>query len=75
MQNNIKEIRKIKKISQDALAKKIGISRPALSAIENGTIPNGDTMLKIAQVLSIKTEKIFFIDDVVLKQQNDLHKQ
>ena len=36
------------------------ISRVALSAIENGTVPNGNTMLNIAKALKRKVENVFY---------------
>ena len=49
LKNRIAEIRNIENITQEELAKKSKISRVALSSIENGTVPNGDTMLNIAK--------------------------
>ena len=38
--NKIKSLRKEKRISQEALAKRVGISRNTLSKLENGYIAN-----------------------------------
>ena len=63
MKNTVSNLRKLQKISQLNLAKRVGISRPALSAIENGTVPNGDTMLKISNALNKRVEEVFSLDD------------
>lgn len=61
MQNRIKELRAKYNLTQEQLAEKIGISRPALSDIETGkTIPRGQTIIRIANVFGIPAEQIFF---------------
>ena len=60
IKNIVAEIRNKKNITQEELAQKSKISRVALSAIENGTVPNGDTMLNIAKALNMQVEDIFF---------------
>lgn len=65
MGNRIAEVRKIKHKTQEDLAKAVGISRPYLSDIENGKyIPSSLLLLKIARVLGVKAEEIFFENDV-----------
>lgn len=64
VRNIIAEIRNKENITQEELANKSSISRVALSAIENGTVPNGDTMLNIAKALNRRVEDIFFEDNV-----------
>ena len=60
LKNRIAEIRNAENITQEELAKKSNISRVALSSIENGTVPNGDTMINIAKALNKKVEDIFY---------------
>ena len=64
LKNRIAEIRNIENITQEELAKKSKISRVALSSIENGTVPNGDTMLNIAKALNKSVEDIFYETNV-----------
>lgn len=64
IKNIVAKIRNIENMTQEELAQKTGISRVALSAIENGTTPNGDTMINIAKALKRKVEEIFFEDNV-----------
>lgn len=59
LKNNVASIRLKLGITQEELARNAEISRVALSAIENGTIPKGDTMLKIARALGKKVEEVF----------------
>ena len=64
LKNRIAEIRNTENITQEELAKKSKISRVALSSIENGTVPNGDTMLNIAKALNKSVEDIFYETNV-----------
>lgn len=58
--NNIKEFRKIYKLSQIELAEKIGITREHLLRIEKGNnIPNLDTAFKIANYFNVNVNEIF----------------
>lgn len=62
MENKIAVYRNSKKISQAELAKKVGISRPYLSNIENSKKePSCNIALKIAIALNKKVEDIFLI--------------
>ena len=56
----IKEIREKHGISQNGLAKKIGVSQSALSDIENGKTKNPriDTIMKIADALKVPIETL-----------------
>lgn len=66
MQNNLKYIRKQKKLTQEQLAQLIGISRPYLSEIERGrTNPSVKITLKIANVLNVPVETIFYDNTVM----------
>ncbi|GKU30165.1 helix-turn-helix transcriptional regulator [Clostridium folliculivorans] len=61
MKNRIKILRKESNITQDELAKKLGIARPTLSNIERGVnIPKGELILKIASYFEKPVEQIFF---------------
>ena len=72
MKNKIAEIRKTLRLSQEELAKRIQISRPHLSVIENGNVSvSGSVMLKISSALGKPVEDIFFADDVSFNEQND----
>lgn len=62
----IKELRETKKLSQEELAEKSGVSRGTISALENGVARNttSKTLLKLAQALDTTVERIFFADGV-----------
>ncbi|MGL5559897.1 MAG: helix-turn-helix transcriptional regulator [Paraclostridium dentum] len=61
IKNNLFYIRKELKMSQQILAKKVGISRTYLSKIENGhSNPSTEITYKIANVLNKSIEDIFF---------------
>lgn len=60
MENRIKEIRKEKKIGQAYLVEKLGVSRQAISAIENGkATPSLDLAMDIAYLLDVPIDKVF----------------
>lgn len=63
MQSNVSAMRKEEKLTQAQLAKDIGISRRALSSIENGTsIPSVDVALQIARRLNTYVESLFALE-------------
>lgn len=64
MGNMIKEIRKRKKISQEELAEKSGVSRTIISGLESGRqeVTTTATLKKIADALEYSVKEIFFID-------------
>jgi putative transcriptional regulator len=58
--NRIKELRIERGITQEKLAKAIGIARPYLSKIERGdSEPGGAIMLKIADYFGLPAQDIF----------------
>ena len=62
MKNNIKELRKEKGLTQDNLAKLVGISRQSINAIENNHMsPNLVHAFKITKALGKN-----YIEDVFL---------
>lgn len=64
IKNKVAEIRNSQQITQEELAKKSNISRVALSSIENGTVPNGDTMFNIAKALNKPVQEVFYEENV-----------
>ncbi len=64
IKNRIAELRNEQQVTQEELAKLSNISRVALSSIENGTIPNGDTMFNIAKALNKTIEEVFYEENV-----------
>lgn len=59
IKNNVAAIRLELGMTQIELARKAKISRVAVSAIENGTIPKGETMIKISKALGRPVEEVF----------------
>ncbi len=58
---NIKKARKLRGITQDELAQKLGLKRSVISKYENGLIePSVFTVQKIAEILDISTFDIIF---------------
>lgn len=56
LKNNLKEVRKEKKLSQSALAEMIGVSRNTISSIETGQF---NPTAKLALILCIALDKKF----------------
>lgn len=64
MKNNIEEIRTIKGIRQEELAKAMGVSRQTISSLENGRY-NPSIMLayKLAKFFGLTIEEVFCFED------------
>ncbi len=60
MKNNIKELRKLKKLSQEELAKLCNVSRQTINAIENDKYdPSLQLAFDLAKVLEDKVDDLF----------------
>lgn len=65
MKNTIKIERALKNITQEDLAKKIGVSRQTINAMEAGKyVPSTVLALKIAKCFGKKVEDIFVLEDL-----------
>lgn len=65
--NNIREIRNLRRYSQERLAKLTGISNTTLSSYENSKkIPNLTTVAKIARALGVSIERLYYGDEDTL---------
>ena len=62
----IKALREAKKMSQEELSEKSGISRGTISALENGSARNttSKTLLALAKALDTTVDNIFFAESV-----------
>lgn len=64
MKNTIKIARAFKNITQEDLAKEIGVSRQTINAMETGKyVPSTVLALKIAKYFGKKVEEIFELED------------
>lgn len=64
MKNKIKIERAIHNLTQEDLAKKIGVSRQTINAMEaNKYVPSTVLALKIAQLFEKSVESIFLLDE------------
>lgn len=63
LRNRLKEIRKEQRLSQDELAKMVGVSRNTISSIETGQFsPTAKLALILCIALEKKFEDIFYFD-------------
>ena len=63
LRNRLKEIRREKRLSQDELAKMVGVSRNTISSIETGQFsPTAKLALRLCIALDKKFEDIFYFD-------------
>lgn len=63
LKNNLKKARTDKKLSQDQLAKLVGVSRNTISSIETGQFnPTAKLALILCIALDRKFEDLFFFD-------------
>lgn len=61
LKNNLKEVRNAKKMSQEELAKAIGVSRQTISSIENLQFnPTAKLALILCIALDVKFEELFY---------------
>ena len=64
MKNRLKVARAEKDLTQEDLAKLIGVSRQSINAIESGRyVPSTVLVLKMAQVFGKAVEEIFFLEE------------
>jgi putative transcriptional regulator len=64
MKNNIRVNRATNKISQDDLAKLVGVSRQTINAIENNKYyPSLELGLKLSKILNCSVNELFSLDD------------
>jgi len=68
MKNKVREIRQSKKMTQEELAKTIGVTRQTIASLENGRYsPSIIVAYRIAKVLGYK-----LIEDVFIFDEEDL---
>ena len=62
----IKEVREQKKMTQEQLAEKSGVSRTTISGLENGKerTTTTKTLMNIARALGVSIDSLFFTDGV-----------
>lgn len=64
MKNNIKLLRSQFQLTQEDIAKKTGVTRQTINAIENNKYsPTLELALKLAQIFNTSVEEIFQLDD------------
>lgn len=64
LDNNLAKLRSKKKLSQEQLAKQIGVSRKTISTVETGRFtPSVVIALKLARYFEVPVEKIFELDE------------
>ena len=64
MKNNLKVERAIKNITQEELAKQIGVTRQAINSIELGKyVPSTILALKLSRYFNKAVNEIFFLEE------------
>ena len=64
MKNNLKVERAIKNITQEELAKQIGVTRQAINSIElNKYVPSTILALKLSQYFNKNVNELFSLED------------
>ena len=64
MKNNISQLRKENKITQEELANEVGVTRQTITSIENGKyIASLPLAFKIAEFFEMKIEDIFTMEE------------
>ena len=64
MDNNLKNLRKLKKVSQNDLADTLSVSRQTINSIENGKFdPSLTLAMKLTRYFGVSLEEIFIYKD------------
>ena len=64
MKNIVKPLRKQAGLCQEDMARELGVSRQTIIAIENDKYnPTLELAMKIARLLKLHVDEIFFLDD------------
>ena len=64
MDNNLKDLRKLKNISQNDLADALSVSRQTVNSIENGKFdPSLTLAMKLTRYFEVSLEDIFIYKD------------
>ena len=64
MDNNLKDLRKLKKVSQNDLADALSVSRQTINSIENGKFdPSLTLAMKLTRYFGASLEEIFIYKD------------
>jgi putative transcriptional regulator len=64
MDNNLKDLRKLKKVSQNDLAHALSVSRQTINSIENGKFdPSLTLAMKLTRYFRVSLEEIFIYKD------------
>lgn len=64
MRNRVQELRKGKRMTQEDLAKQLGVTRQTIISIENGKyVASLALAIKISRVFSLAVEEIFELED------------
>jgi putative transcriptional regulator len=64
MDNNLKDLRKLKNVSQNDLADALSVSRQTINSIENGKFdPSLTLAMKLTRYFEVSLEDIFIYKD------------
>ena len=64
MKNRIRELRKVKQITQEDLSKQVGVSRQSIIAIESGKFnPSIELAYNISKVFNCTIEEVFLFEE------------
>lgn len=64
MKNRIRELRKMKKITQEELSKQVGVSRQSIIAIESGKFnPSLELAYNISKAFNSTIEEVFIFEE------------
>jgi putative transcriptional regulator len=73
MKNNVKYLRRSQEfdLTQEELAKVLGVSRTTVAAIESGGSTSDEIVMKISDFFKRDPREIFFINDVASSLQSN----
>lgn len=64
MKNKIRELRKLNKLTQEELSKKVGVSRQSIIVVESGKYnPSLELAYNISKVFNLSIEEVFIFEE------------
>lgn len=68
---NVKKYRKLKNLTQEQLAERVGVDSTSICSVENGKyFPTAENISKIAAALNINISDLFYFENLVTPEDN-----
>ena len=72
IRNKLRELRARYRMTQEDLAKKVGVTRQTIIAIENGKyLPSLRLAFKLARVFDMKIDDLFYLEETTFNERGN----